>query len=836
MTTFYPTITTCSRLFGLLLLMMLGADTAYAQPANGDDFIRTYDGYNNNPFHPDWGRAGINLRRRMPASYDGDGNTMYDFVNPRTVSNAVCDQGLLRFDEEGRSALLYAFMQFLDHDITATPEGEENADISIPMGDPLFDPFMTGVQLMHFTRSETAENSGNGANDPREQMNQLTAWIDGSVVYGSDEDRAQWLRSGVHGKLKSYQGPRGELLPCNTPDGDCNGTPSAEAPSMAGNLDRCGILLKVFVAGDVRANEQPSLLALHTLFMREHNRICRERVAEGYYDDEANYQYARRLVGAQLQSIVYNEMLPNLGIKLPAYTGYRSNVRPDIFNVFATAAYRLGHTMVTEDLEFVDQNCEPLTLTVGGGAGTIGVYGGTGACNDPGQVRQLSSPVQLRDAFFNPSIIANNGIDGILRGVSRQRQMAIDTRIVDDIRNFLFGPPGAGGLDLAALNIQRGRDHGLPKFNKVRQAYNLPATTIDQMTANQDLRDALRSVYGTADHIDAWVGLLSEDKMNTAAVGPTLYRILKDQFLRLRNGDRYFYATDVQLSGRQRAMIADTRLADILARNSDVKDLETGFYAQPCQPDYCDNQAFLDFFEWIAFVEVNGTRHQSEQDGGYGNYTHRYFSAVRGLNNAISLKPGYRSGAMRESWRVYIDFNADGDFNDEGEMVYNRAKRYRATGTFPVPANAPLGTTRMRVVMSGSGYKDACSSPTYGEVEDYSIEIRDAADQGRLNAGALAEGPALEETDIEYTRLLAYPNPAFDQVTVLYQLQKDDLNMQLQLANAQGQIVVEQALGEGRKGENVADLDVSRLPSGMYTVILRGDGGRQQLPLAVVRP
>ena len=62
------------------------------------------------------------------------------------------------------------------------------------------------------------------------------------------------------------------------------------------------------------------------------------------------------------------------------------------------------------------------------------------------------------------------GIAPVLRGLAAQVQQSVDTQIVPDVRNFLFGPPGAGGLDLASLNIQRGRDHGLSDYNSMREA------------------------------------------------------------------------------------------------------------------------------------------------------------------------------------------------------------------------------------------------------------------------------------------------------------------------------------------------------------------------------
>ena len=113
---------------------------------------------------------------------------------------------------------------------------------------------------------------------------------------------------------------------------------------------------------------------------------------------------------------------------------------PNIANVFSTAAYRFGHTMLSSEL---------LRL------------------NDDGSVID-SGNIALQDAFFNPGAISDNGIDSILLGASVQTAQAIDPYLVDDVRNLLFGPPGAGGFDLASLNIQRGRDHGLADYNQIR--------------------------------------------------------------------------------------------------------------------------------------------------------------------------------------------------------------------------------------------------------------------------------------------------------------------------------------------------------------------------------
>src|SRR4029079_7870017 len=115
--------------------------------------------------------------------------------------------------------------------------------------------------------------------------------------------------------------------------------------------------------------------------------------------------------------------------------------------------------------------------------------------------------VALRDAFFNPSLLQETGVDGILKYAASTNSEELDTQIVDGLRNFLFGAPGQGGLDLASLNIQRGRDHGLADYNTVRASYGLTrVTSFDQITSDAAVQETLKSLYGTVDNVDLWVG------------------------------------------------------------------------------------------------------------------------------------------------------------------------------------------------------------------------------------------------------------------------------------------------------------------------------------------
>ena len=517
---------------------------------------RSIDGTCNNIVNADtevWGASDIPLYRGMTAAYgapdfynDMNGNCR---LTPRAISNIVVAQSQDILSPRNLSSLVFTWGQFIDHDIDLTPEGEtEYVPILLPANEPLF------TAPIPFLRSEPYP--GTGINEDRQQENIISSWMDASQVYGSEESRANWLRTFNRGKLKMSSG---DLLPYNTLNGEVDSPIDPNAPSMAGDG---GGTVVTFVAGDVRAAEQPGLTALHTLFVREHNRICDQMVAQGSNNDEQNYQRARKRVGAYIQAITYNRFLPALGVQISSYQGYNSNIQADISNIFAAAAYRLGHTMVTNEIPLIGTNCAAI------GSGSL----------------------PLLDGFFNPSVTSTYGIEAFIQGLASQTQQKVDAKVVDNLRNFLFGDPSSGsafGLDLASLNIQRGRDHGLPDYNSVRAYYTgFPAEDFSDITTDVALQNALRTAYGSVYDMDLWVGLLSEDHLNGSSVGITLNAILGEQFQKLRDGDYYFYRNDPAFSSQQRDQINNTSLRDIIFRNTPIQNLQSNvFFAAPCNPN-----------------------------------------------------------------------------------------------------------------------------------------------------------------------------------------------------------------------------------------------------------
>ncbi|MEQ9095840.1 MAG: peroxidase family protein [Phycisphaerales bacterium] len=530
-------------------------------PATYPDEFRTIHGRFNNPVVPWLGSTGQPFLRKAPAAYgDGAGRipARADGSSARAISQAIADQaGEDMPSNVGNSNMFWLWGQFLDHDMDETPIAVpiERFDIVVPTGDPWFDPDHSGSQLIEMDRSGYQLSAG-----PREQINGLTAFIDASNVYGADNQRADELRAlDGTGRMKTSDG---DLLPYNV----------NQFPNAPTHLDRT-----LFLAGDVRCNEQVSLTAIHTLFVREHNYWADQiRAANPTLSGDEVYERARGIVGGIMQAITYNEFLPLLlgPDALPPYAGYDSSVDPSISNMFAAAAFRMGHSMLPAFLPRMNSD-------------------GTEA--DEGHL-------SLAQAFFQPTHIGRYGIDSILRGMAMKPAQQLDAHIISDVRNFLFGIPGDGGFDLAALNIQRGRDHGLPDFNSVREAYGLERiSNFAGVTSDSEMQAKLASVYADCDQIDPWVGFLVEDTAPGAMVGETLKAVLADQFTRLRDGDRFWY--EAYLPTDLVDTVNQQTLSTIIRRHTSIGDeiLDNAFMAPVGCPADLDEDGTLTIFDFLAF-------------------------------------------------------------------------------------------------------------------------------------------------------------------------------------------------------------------------------------------
>lgn len=432
---------------------------------------RSYDGKCNNKEQPLWGSSYIHFRRALNPDYcDGvstprcaqDGN---DLASAREISFTVHRPSY--YTDPHFTVMLAVFGQFLDHDITATagnqgqdgepiecctsnePKHPECFPVPLGKGDPYFDDY--NLTCMNFVRSVPAPTNRLG---PREQYNQASAFIDGSVVYGSTEEKVNSLRSFQDGLLKMHNTiDNRTLLPVNRdPRDGCN----EKEENTKGRY--------CFDSGDARSNENLHLTSMHLLWARHHNYLASGlKKVNPHWDDEMLFQESRRILGAQLQHITYNEFLSviigknaseELGV-LSTPEGlvddYDSKLNPSVANEFAAAAFRFAHTLLP------------------------GLMKVTKGLND------TEESIALHNMLFNPfSLYRPDGLDNAIRTAINNSLEKSDPYFTTELTEKLFAKdasPVVCGLDLVSLNIQRGRDHGLPGYPYWRKHCRLP--TVD---------------------------------------------------------------------------------------------------------------------------------------------------------------------------------------------------------------------------------------------------------------------------------------------------------------------------------------------------------------------
>ncbi|MEM7622932.1 MAG: peroxidase family protein [Planctomycetota bacterium] len=588
---------------GFVSAAAMAAVAGSASSAFGQAEYRTFDGTGNNLQDTSINALGQVLTRAAANTYaDGLGEVDMSLPNARELSNAVFASSGPDPDQRGLNELNWAFGQFMSHDISHVLFGRTfgSFGIEIPAGDPYFDNGTTnlGGETISVSRSQPSI----GSSGVREQVNNVTGWIDGGIVYGGQNNsspfgtpRTPFLRSFEGGRLAVTETSVGDLMP----------NWGFSTPAMA-NTSRPTMGTAAFVAGDVRANEHVGLLAMHTLFVREHNRIADAiAAADASLTDEEIYQRTRKIVGAQIQQITYKEYLPSLGVDLGAYMGYDEAIDASVSNEFATAAFRLGHSQVTGTILRLDENGNEI------GAGHL----------------------DLAAAFFNPNEIYDGGLEAVLRGLAASTQESTDATLVDGLRNQLFEIflPDVGlvsdGTDLAALNTARGRDHGLASLNDTRQAYGLARfeSFVELTNGDEAVAAALASVYGDIDSVELWPGMLVEQNLPNASLSETTAVIVADQFHRLREGDRFWWEHDLtgvnsDLMDLEAAFDGENLttafeflslvgLSDIIAWNTDAELDPSVFFAQtfvdPCNAaDIAEQYGVISSADITAFVQA----------------------------------------------------------------------------------------------------------------------------------------------------------------------------------------------------------------------------------------
>jgi len=486
--------------------------------------IRTIDGSNNNFADPTMNQADTDFARVGPAHFTDGFNAMTPGPNPREISNIVVAQANAGedaphlTDDSGvaLSGMMYAWGQFIDHDLDLQ-KSDTTTDISITV--PQDDPFLPHGSTIPLTRV-AIDPATSIPGHPATAINSVTGWMDGSQIYGSDAATAASLRT-ADGHMKVSAG---------------NNLPIVDTPQGP-----------AFLAGDARAQENPDLTALQVLFVREHNyQVDRLHEEHPNWSGDRLYETAKAITTAEMVNITYNEWLPHLLGKdaIQPYHGYNPNADARITEEFAGAAFRFGHSIVSDEISAIDN------------------------------LGNFTSEQTLAQSFFEDTATFNaTGADGLLRHLSGDLANLLDPHIVDGLRNLLVDPPD--GIDLAAINIQRGHDMGLGTLNQTREALGLaPYTSFDQLSSDPATAAAFEKAYGDINAVDLWAGGLAEDHSPGAVIGPTFGRIIADQFTALRDGDRYYFENQ-NFDRQTLSEIKNTTLSDLILRNTDTTAMQS---------------------------------------------------------------------------------------------------------------------------------------------------------------------------------------------------------------------------------------------------------------------
>jgi hypothetical protein len=565
--------------------------------------IRDASGYGNNETNPTWGNAAQPfIRLTTPYYTDGASGIRTTANSARQISDIVSNQDNNGDGIEenmpnafGGSALLTFFGQYFDHGLDFVPKG---ASGRVQIGSGTFPINASRANIMAGTGIDPDGVPNSGDEIAAQHMNMASPYVDQNQAYGSHEAVTDLLREWTWSQTGPTQtayllagdldGSGRALLPTldhirenyriMTMGGELtsedisnyDGTGHAllldfipsyvnNDPTQGFDLDRMG---HYFVAGDGRLNENVMLSSIHTIWARNHNfwvDHLKERTGNTWTEEEY-FQAAKIVNVAEYQRVVFTEFADAMaggidpGEEEHGFDGYDPTIDPSISAEFAHVAYRFGHSMLNETVSYKGPD---------------------------GVLREMS----LVQAFLNPGKLKDSGIEELLLGATSVKHQAIDVDIVNALRNQLVGQP----LDLAALNIFRGRDTGVAPFNAVRaelyaktgNASLRPYTGWADFQQRNGLSDAfiaqLKQAYPEGfGHMDLWVGGLAE-KATKGQLGSTFGYIFLEQLDRLQDGDRLYYLEVLDDSLFQSPDNAQT-FADIIERNTGITGLSSSVF------------------------------------------------------------------------------------------------------------------------------------------------------------------------------------------------------------------------------------------------------------------
>ncbi|KAJ3263929.1 hypothetical protein HDU77_009702 [Chytriomyces hyalinus] len=488
--------------------------------------IQSYDGSGNNLKRPWMGAVGeAFLRTTQPAYGPQQAPSGRDRANARDISNKLFGRRHILQNELGTSDFLAAWGYALHFDTNFAAKNTSDAfHIPVPAGDPDFDPFGANKSIIPMFRAAYA--GIDEKDNYRIISNSFSSYIDGSGLYGNSATEAASMRLFKRGLLKSTKSATGEYPP----------------RIVGGRKDG------YFAFTNPSINSAPHSLTLYILLFREHNRRARLlHVANPDWTDEHIYQRSRRWVISLIQMVSVEYYVPALtGSPLPPYLGYKESVNPQIDLFFSQVASIYGHSTLNEVVYRIDDKGE----------------------------QSKEGHMYLRDAMFRNLCeeVSHAGIDSLVRGFITQRNQVVDANANDDVRSNLQVNPGFN-YDLIAIGIQRGRDVGMCDFNSCRKAFNLPTlSSWKDLTGDEDEQQMLAELYPDINDLDASVGSMAEkSKEPNSLVGLLTAASIREQFLRLRDGDRFWYQNAGVLTEEEANEMATMSLGRVITLNTGVE-------------------------------------------------------------------------------------------------------------------------------------------------------------------------------------------------------------------------------------------------------------------------
>uniref|UniRef100_A0A8C0WUU0 NAD(P)H oxidase (H2O2-forming) n=1 Tax=Castor canadensis TaxID=51338 RepID=A0A8C0WUU0_CASCN len=524
-------------------LMLLGALlTGPLTPAGSQEAlslpweVQRYDGWFNNLRHHERGAAGSRLQRLVPANYaDGVYQALEEplLPNPRRLSNAAARgrAGLPSLRNRTVLGVFFGYHVLSDVVSVETPGcPAEFLNIHIPPGDPVFDPDQRGDVVLPFQRSRWDPETGQSPSNPRDLTNQVTGWLDGSAIYGSSHSWSDALRSFSGGQLASGSDPD---FPRDSPASLLMWTAPDPATGQGGTQG-------LYAFGAQRGNREPFLQALGLLWFRYHNLWAQKLAREHpHWGDEELFQHARKRVIATYQNIALYEWLPSFLQKTPPkYAGYHPFTDPSISPEFVVASEQFFSTMVPPGVYMRNSSCHFQKILNKG-------FGSSPAI-------RVCNSYWIRE---NPNLKSAQEVNQLLLGMASQISELEDRIVVEDLRDYWPGPDKFSRTDYVASSIQRGRDMGLPSYSQALLPWVWSPQEVLQATAALYDQDLSR--------LELLLGGLLESHGDP---GPLFSNIVLNQFVRLRDGDRYWFENvrNGLFSEEEISEIRNTTLRDVL--------------------------------------------------------------------------------------------------------------------------------------------------------------------------------------------------------------------------------------------------------------------------------